>query len=86
VAGFAYTYGRRKSEIAAATWDQMAWAGGTARLDPWSTEIREGRVAVLTPDHRRILVRQWDQALGSVLKRNPETTPRDVREVIPWAI
>jgi len=86
VAAFAYTYGWRiRSEILGLTWDRVDFAAGTVRLDPGTTKNRDGRTVILTADLRRILLEQWEKARAIVLKRNPEATPRDVREAIPWA-
>jgi integrase len=85
VALFAYTFGWRiKSELLGLTWERVDLAAGTVRLDPGTTKNREGRVVVLTPDLKRVLVGQWQAARAIVLKRNPEATGRDIAKAVPW--
>jgi integrase len=83
VALFAYTFGWRKGEILGLTWDRVALAAGTVRLDPGTTKNREGRTVILTPDLRVVLLEQWKQACLLVKKRNPEATARDIAEAVP---
>ena len=59
-------------------------AAGTVRLDPGTTKNREGRVVVLTPDLKRVLVGQWQATRAIVLKRNPDAKGRDIAEAVRW--
>ena len=62
----------------------MDLAAGTVRLDPGTTKNREGRVVVLTPDLKRVLVGQWQATRAIGLKRNPDAKGRDIAEAVPW--
>lgn len=84
VATFAYTFGWRKGEILALTWDRVDLVAGIVRLDPGSTKNREGRTIVLTEELRGILAAQWTKARTIVEQRDPGATPRQVAEAIPW--
>lgn len=84
VATFAYTFGWRKSEILALTWNRVDLAAGMVRLDPGSTKNREGRTVVLTEELRGILAALWTKARAIVEQRNPGASLQQVAEAIPW--
>ncbi len=84
LAAFAYTTGWRREEVRGLTWSQVDLQAGTVRLEPGTTKNQEGRTVVLPEPLRAPVAEQWERAVAIVRKENPEATPREVAERIPW--
>jgi integrase len=54
----AYTTGWRKNELLHLLWHQVDFAADTIRLDPGTTKNDDGRLFVMTPELRAVLVEQ----------------------------
>ncbi|MGH2625545.1 MAG: tyrosine-type recombinase/integrase, partial [Anaerolineales bacterium] len=83
-AEFAYVTGWRKREVLDLTWDRVDMQAGVVRLEPGSTKNREGRTVVLPEGLRALVAQQWGKAVAIARKENPDATPREVAERIPW--